>query len=187
MRRPSPVATVLVLSAIALSLPFTLAITASAFAQEPEPPSGEPQQPGGEPGEPQEPTTTTPTGESPGTTGGQLPRTGWDALLYFAIGVALLLAGARLRVLTRIKQVVERVRRRRNPEVALREALEPIRAARLSPPTPDPDMGPLHVEPSTPTARRITGVALDGPVHEGAAEAPPQAAGLEEHAATTHD
>ena len=61
-------------------------------------------------------------------------------------------------MLTRIKQVVQRVRRR-NTEVALREALEPIRAARLSPPQPDPDMGPLHVEPSTPTARRLTGVA----------------------------
>jgi hypothetical protein len=160
MRRPSPVAAILILAAIALSLPFTLAITASAFAQEPEPPTGEPQPPGGEPGEPEEPTTTVPEtgGEAPGTTGGQLPRTGWNALLYFAIGVVLLLAGARLRVLTRIKQVVERVRRRRNPEVALREALEPIRAARMSPPTPDPDMGPLHVEPSTPTARRAAGV-----------------------------
>src|SRR5215210_9437008 len=158
MRRPSPVAAVLVLTAIALSLPFTLAITASAFAQEPEPPSGEPQEPGGEPQEPggEEPTTTTPTGG--GTTGGQLPRTGWDALLYFTLGVILLLAGARLRVITRIKQVVQRVRRR-NTEAALREALEPIRAARVSPPAPDPDLGPLHVEPSTPTARRFTGVA----------------------------
>lgn len=155
MRRPSPVAAILVFTAIALSLPFTLAITASAFAQEPEPPSGGPQEPGGTP---QEPTTTTPTGQAPGSTGGQLPRTGLDTLLYLALGVALLLAGARLRVLTRIKEVVQRVRRRR-PEVALREALEPIRAARLSPPTPDPDRGPLHVEPSTPTARRLTGVA----------------------------
>jgi len=150
MRRPSPVAAILVFTAIALSLPFTLAITASAFAQEPQPPTGGPQQPG------EQPTTTTPTGQAP-TTGGQLPRTGWDALLYFALGAVLLLAGARLRVLTRIKQVVEMVRRRK-PEVALREALEPIRAARLSPPTPDPDRGPLHVEPSTPTARRLTGV-----------------------------
>jgi hypothetical protein len=159
MRRPSPVAAVLVLTAIALSLPFTLAITASAFAQEPEPPSGEPQPPGGEPQPPGgEPTTTTPTGQAPGTSAGQLPRTGLDSLLYFALGVALLLVGARLRVLTRIKEVVQRVRRRK-PEVALREALEPIRAARLSPPTPDPDRGPLHVEPSTPTARRLTGVA----------------------------
>jgi hypothetical protein len=160
MRRPSPVATILVLTAIALSLPFTLAITASAFAQEPTPPTGEPQEPGGEPQEPGEtPTVTTPTGEAPGTTGGggTLPRTGWDALLYFALGVALLLAGARLRVLTRIKEVVQRVRRR-NTETALREALEPIRAARLSPPSPDPDMGTLHVEPSTPTARRAAGV-----------------------------
>lgn len=158
MRRPSPVAAILVFTAIALSLPFTLAIAASAFAQEPEPPSGGPQQPGGEPQQPgEQPTTTTPTGQAPGTTG-QLPRTGLDTLLYFALGVALLLVGARLRVLTRIKEVVQRVVRRK-PEVALREALEPIRAARLSPPTPDPDRGPLHVEPSTPTARRLTGVA----------------------------
>jgi hypothetical protein len=161
MRRPSPVAAILVLTAIALSLPFTLAITASAFAQEPEPPGGEPQPPGEEPAPPEEPTTTVPEtgGEAPGTGGGQLPRTGWDALLYLTVGIALLLAGARLRVVTRIKQVVERVRRRRNPEVALREALEPIRVARLSPPSPDPDVGTLHVEPSTPTARRLTGVA----------------------------
>jgi hypothetical protein len=161
MRRPSPVAAVLVLTAIALSLPFTLAITASAFAQEPEPPTGEPQEPGGEPQQPgEEPTTTAPTGEAPGTTGGQLPRTGWDALLYFAIGAALLLVGARLRVLTRIKEVVQRVRRR-NTEAALREALEPIRVARLSPPGQDDDLGPLHVEPSTPTARRAAGVGAD--------------------------
>ena len=161
MRRPSPVAAILVLTVVALSLPFTLAITATAFGQEPEPPGGEPQPPGEEPADPEPPTTTVPEtgGEAPGTGGGELPRTGWDALIYFTLGVALLLVGARLRVLTRIRQVVERVRRRRNPEVALREALEPIRAARLSPPSPDPDVGPLHVEPSTPTARRLTGVA----------------------------
>jgi hypothetical protein len=154
MRRPPSVAVILVLTAVALSLPLTLALAASAFAQEPGPPTGGPQEP-----TETTPTTTTPTGgQQPTTTTGQLPRTGWDALAYFAIGVVLLLAGARLRVLTRIKQVVQRVRRR-NTEVALREALEPIRAARLSPPTPDPDMGPLHVEPSTPTARRMTGVA----------------------------
>src|SRR4051812_38388330 len=156
MRRPPSVAVIIVLTAVALSLPLTLALTASAFAQEPPPPGGEPQPPTGTE---TTPTTTRPTGgQQPTTTPGQLPRTGWDALLYFALGVALLLAGARLRVLTRIREVVQRVRRR-NTEVALREALEPIRAARLSPPTPDPDMGPLHVEPSTPTARRLTGVA----------------------------
>ena len=33
--------------------------------------------------------------------------------------------------------------RRRNTEAALREALEPIRAARMGPPEPDPDMGTL--------------------------------------------
>lgn len=159
MRRPSPVATILVLTAIALSLPFTLAIASSAFAQEPEPPAGEPQEPGGEPQQPgEEPTTTVPGGEAPAVE--QLPRTGWDAGLYFAIGLVLLLVGARLRVLTRIKQVVQRVRRR-NTEAALREALEPIRVARLSPPGQDPDPGPLHVEPSTPTARRAAGVGAD--------------------------
>jgi len=162
MRRPSPVATILVLTITALSMPFTLAVASSAFAQEPEPPGGEPQPPSPEPTPeeptPEEPAPQEPTGEAPTTGGGSLPRTGWDALLYFGLGVGLLLAGARLRVLTRIKNVVARVRRR-NTEVALREALEPIRAARLSPPTADPDPGPLHVEPSTPTARRLTGVS----------------------------
>jgi hypothetical protein len=162
MRRPSPVAAILVLATIALSLPFMLAVSSVAFAQEPEPPSGEPQEPGGEPQPPgEEPTTTTPAPTTGGGTSGQLPRTGWDATLYFAIGLVLLLAGARLRVLTRIKEVVQRVRRR-NTETALREALEPIRVARLSPPGPDDDLGPLHVEPSTPTARRFTGVAEPG-------------------------
>lgn len=160
MRRSSSVVAVLALTVLALCLPF--AIAASAFAQGPEPPTGEPQ-PTPPTTTPPEPTPTTPTGgEQPGTTGGQLPRTGWDALLYFALGVALLLGGARLRVITRIREAVQRVRRR-NTQVALREALEPIRAARLSPSEPDPDAGPLHVEPSTPTARRFTGVGTDTP------------------------
>jgi hypothetical protein len=155
MGRTPSVAVIVVMTIVALSLPVSLALAASAFAQEPNPPSGGPQEPTGTD---TTPTTTTPTGEQPTITTEQLPRTGWDALLYFALGAGLLLAGARLRVLTRIKEVVQRVRRR-NTEVALREALEPIRAARLSPPTQDPDMGTLHVEPSTPTARRLTGVA----------------------------
>ena len=159
MRRTSSAAAVLALAALALALPFSLAVAASAFGQEPDPPTGEPQPspdpPTTTPEEP--PTTTAPTGEQPGGTGGSLPRTGWDATLYFAFGVMLLLAGARLRVVTRIREAVQRVRRR-STHTALREALEPIRAARLSPPQPDPDPGPLHVEPSTPTARRLTGV-----------------------------
>jgi hypothetical protein len=162
MHRSYSVAAVLALTVLALSLPFSLAIAASAFAQEPEPPTGEPQPTPEEP-TPEEPTPTPeqPTGEQPSAeTGGQLPRTGWDALVYLALGVALLLAGARLRVLTRIREVVQRVRRR-STEAALREALEPIRAARLSPSQPDPDPGPLHVEPSTPTARRMTGVGAE--------------------------
>jgi hypothetical protein len=160
MHRSYSVAAVLALTVLALSLPFSLAIAASAFAQEPEPPTGEPQPtPTPEEPTPEEPTPEQPTGEQPsGETGGQLPRTGWDALVYLALGIALLLAGARLRVLTRIREVVQRVRRR-STEAALREALEPIRVARLSPPEPDADPGPLHVEPSTPTARRLTGVA----------------------------
>jgi hypothetical protein len=162
MHRSSSVAAVLALTVLALSLPFSLAIAASAFAQEPEPPTGEPQPTPEEP-TPEQPTPEQPGGEQPGAeTGGQLPRTGWDALLYFGLGVGLLLAGARLRVLTRIREVVQRVRRR-STEVALREALEPIRAARLSPPDPDADPGPLHVEPSTPTARRMTGVGAEPP------------------------
>jgi hypothetical protein len=161
MRRPSPVAAILVLTTIALSLPFTLAVATSAFAQEPEPPTGEPQDP--PPEEPTpipgEPAPEEPTGEAPAGGGGTLPRTGWETALYLFLGVGLLLAGARLRVIARIKEVVERVRRR-NTEVALREALEPIRAARLSPPSQDRDPDtPLHVEPSTPTAKRLTGVA----------------------------
>jgi hypothetical protein len=161
MHRSYSVAAVLALTIVALSLPFSLAIAASAFAQEPEPPTGEPQPTPEEPTTPEQPTPEQPSGEQPSAeTGGQLPRTGWDALLYLALGVALLLAGARLRVLTRIREVVQRVRRR-STEAALREALEPIRAARLSPPQPDPDPGPLHVEPSTPTARRMTGAGMD--------------------------
>jgi hypothetical protein len=156
MHRSYSVAAVLALTVLALSLPFSLAIAASAFAQEPEPPTGEPQpSPTPPTTTPEEPTPAPPAGEQ---TGGQLPRTGWDALLYFVLGVALLLSGARLRVVTRIRAVVQRVRRR-STEAALREALEPIRAARLSPPEPDPDPGPLRVEPSTVTARRLTGIA----------------------------
>jgi len=153
---------VFVATFVALTLPLSLALATSAFAQEPEPPTGGPQDPPPDeptPTPPDDPTPEEPTGEAPTTEGGgTLPRTGWETLLYLVLGVGLLLAGARLRVIARIKQVVERVRRR-NTEVALREALEPIRAARLSPPSPDPDTGPLHVEPSTPTAKRLTGVA----------------------------
>jgi hypothetical protein len=161
------VAVVILATLLALCLPLTLAVATSAFAQEPEPPTGEPQ-----PGEPEEPAPEEPTvpeepaGEAPGVEGGgALPRTGWDALLYFTLGVVLLLLGARLRVVARIREVGHRVSaalRRRPTDEVLREALEPIRAARLSPPEPDPDPAPLHVEPSTPTARRLTGVDRPG-------------------------
>lgn len=161
-----PAAVVLIATVIALLMPLTLAVATSAFAQEPEPPTGEPQ-----PGDPDYPLPPEPEpepqppggGEAPGAGGGgELPRTGWDAFAYLAAGLVLLLAGARLRVLTRIREVGQRVSarlRRRPTDVALREALEPIRVARMSRPDPNADPGPLHVEPSTPTARRLTGVA----------------------------
>ena len=185
-----PVAAVLIATLIALLLPFSLALATAAFAQEPEPPTGEPQ-PGlpeePEPEEPAEPEEPPPAGEAPGTGGGgTLPRTGWeDALLYTGLGVLLILAGARLRVLTRIREVGERVTarlKRRTTDQALREALEPIRVARMSRPDPDADPGPLHVEPSTPTARRLTGVASGGPADEGPAERAPEPAGIDPHA-----
>lgn len=165
MHRSTPVVAVIALTVLALCVPLSFAIAASAFAQEPEPPSGEPQPTpppeGPEPTPPEEPTPPAPTGEQPGAeSGGRLPRTGWDALVYLALGVILLLGGARLRVLTCIREAVRRVRRR-STEAALRDALEPIRAARLSPPERDPEPGPLQVEPSTPTARRLTGVGGD--------------------------
>ncbi len=92
VRRPSSVAAIVVMTIVALSLPLSLALATSAFAQEPNPPTGGPQEPTGTD---TTPTTTSPTGgQQPTTTTGQLPRTGWDALLYFALGAGLLLAGA---------------------------------------------------------------------------------------------
>ena len=105
---------------LAASLAASLAAPASpAFAQEPNPPTGGPQEPTGTE---TTPTTTSPTGGQQPTTTGQLPRTGWDAALYFALGMVLLLAGARLRVLTRIKQVVQRVRRVGHDQAAADQA-----------------------------------------------------------------
>ena len=141
MRRPSPVAAILVLTAIALSLPFMLAIShgrlrPGARAAERGAAAARRGAPAARRGADHDPPPPPPAADTGG--GGQLPRTGWDATLYFAIGLLLLLAGARLRVLTRIKEVVQRVRRR-NTEAALREALEPIRVARMSPPGQDDD------------------------------------------------
>lgn len=176
MRSVSAVSVVAVLCVLSLStsLVFASLVLAQAPgampAQEPEPPGGEPQpglpeepeEPAPEEPAPEEPGVEEPAAPAPGAEGGELPRTGWEAAGYAALGVLLLLAGARLRVVARIREVGERVSarlRRRSSEDTLREALEPIRAARLSPPEPDPDPGPLYVEPSTPSARRMTGVA----------------------------
>ena len=98
-----------------------------------------------------------PTGEQPGTGGGQLPRTGWDALLYFGLGMALLLAGARLRVLTRISEVVQRVRRRR-PRPRCARPLSPYErpaCAHRAGPRPGPaPRGAEHADRPAPDGRR---------------------------------
>ncbi len=135
---------------------------AQAAVQDPDTPTGEPQ-PGGE----EEPTDEVPEPETPveeapvtpgdpgatapGTSaGGTLPHTGLETLWIALAGVALLLLGARLRVLTRIREVVRRLR---TPKVALRESLEELRAAGV-----EEDrraaLRPPPVEPTTPGARR---------------------------------
>jgi len=144
MRRLS-VFVLLVLSVAALAATAAPVVT----AQEPEPPSGEPQPngPGEPPDGPEEP------GGVPGAGGGALPRTGIDAGWLALAGVVLLLLGARLRVLTRMREVI---RRYRSAKVALREELEALMeagadedAVRVTRPPP--------VEPSTPVARSGAG------------------------------
>jgi hypothetical protein len=123
-------------------------------SQPPEPQPGEPQ-----PGTPPEPENGTPPeapgGEAPTTGGGLLPRTGLGAGWIALIGIALLLVGIRLRVVTRIKEVV---RRYVTPKARLRESLEELRAAGVAEERRRADLGP-HVEPSTPTARRMADVS----------------------------
>lgn len=123
-------------------------------AQPPEPPTGEPQP--GTPTEPEEPTAPGAPGEEAPATGGGglLPRTGLGAGWIALIGIALLLLGIRLRVLTRIK---EAVRRYVTPKIKLRESLEELRAAGVAEERRRAELGP-QVEPSTPTARRMADV-----------------------------
>jgi len=139
--------------------------TAPQAAQEqPEEPGGEPQ-PGGEPEPPDEPVDPV-TGDQPAAEelpgvpgGGELPRTGSDALWLALLGILLLLAGARLRVLTRLREVRDRVvARYRRPEVELRESLERLRVARMEPTCPADGEEPPLPEPSTPGARRVAKV-----------------------------
>jgi hypothetical protein len=157
------------LALVALALACALLLTASAAlaqdppgaAQEPGEPNGEPQP--GAPEEPEQPGAEEPGVEEPGVEApgvgveGQLPRTGLEALRIAAFGILLLLSGARLRVVARVRQVRDRVRRRLSPELRLRETLERLReeAAGVEPPEVEPSV--VRVEPKTPTARRIAG------------------------------
>ena len=122
-------------------------------SQPPEPPSGGEPQPG-TPTEPNEPVTPGEPGTSPGTGGGLLPRTGLGAGWIAVIGVALLMIGIRLRVVSRIK---EAVRRYVTPKMRLRQSLEELRATGVEEERRLAELGP-QVEPSTPTARRMADV-----------------------------
>ena len=93
-------------------------------------------------------------GTEPAAGGGLLPRTGLGAGWIALIGIALLLLGVRLRVITRIKEVV---RRYVTPRMRLRRSLEELRAAGVEEERRLAELGP-QVEPSTPTARRIADV-----------------------------
>jgi hypothetical protein len=142
----------LILALVALAPPAASAQTSDYYAQAsqpPEPPSGEPQ-----PGTPTEPTEPGAPGETPAPGGGLLPRTGLGAGWIALIGVALLLLGIRLRVISRIREVV---RRYVTPKMRLRQSLEELRAAGVEEERRLAELGP-QVEPSTPTARRMADV-----------------------------
>jgi hypothetical protein len=142
----------LILALVALAPPAASAQTSDYYAQAsqpPEPPSGEPQ-----PGTPTEPTEPGAPGEAPAAGGGLLPRTGLGTGWIALIGVALLLLGIRLRVISRIREVV---RRYVTPKMRLRQSLEELRAAGVEEERRLAELGP-QVEPSTPTARRMADV-----------------------------
>jgi uncharacterized membrane protein len=142
----------LILALVAVVPPAASAQTSDYYAQAsqpPEPPSGEPQ-----PGTPTEPTEPGAPGEAPAAGGGLLPRTGLGAGWLALIGVALLLLGIRLRVISRIREVV---RRYVTPKMRLRQSLEELRAAGVEEERRLAEHGP-QVEPSTPTARRMADV-----------------------------
>jgi hypothetical protein len=154
LRRLSLLALVLVL--VAVAPPAAGAQSHDYYAQAaqpPEPPSGGEPQPG-TPTEPTEPVTPGAPGEAPAAGGGLLPRTGLGAGWIALIGVALLLLGIRLRVVSRIKEVV---RRYVTPKMRLRQSLEELRAAGVEEERRLAEHGP-QVEPSTPTARRMADV-----------------------------
>jgi hypothetical protein len=154
LRRFSLLSLILVLVVGAVVPVVASAQSGGYFAQASQPPpepGGEPQP--GTPTEPTEPVTPGEPGvEAPG--GGLLPRTGLGAGWIALIGVALLLLGIRLRVISRIKEVV---RRYVTPKMRLRQSLEELRAAGVEEERRLAEHGP-QVEPSTPTARRMADV-----------------------------
>jgi hypothetical protein len=154
LRRLSRLSLILVLVVGAVVPAAASAQSSDYFAQASQPPpepGGEPQP--GTPTEPTEPVTPGEPGvESPG--GGLLPRTGLGAGWIALIGVALLLLGIRLRVISRLKEVV---RRYVTPKLRLRQSLEELRAAGVEEERRLAEQGP-QVEPSTPTARRMADV-----------------------------
>jgi hypothetical protein len=85
---------------------------------------------------------------------GLLPRTGLGAGWIALLGVALLMLGVRLRVISRIRAVV---RRYAPPRTKLRASLEELRATGVEEQRRRAELGP-QVEPSTPTARRMAEV-----------------------------
>jgi hypothetical protein len=146
------------LAVLTLSSVFVLAVAVPAVAQEEPPTPGGMPQPGtpgeppagpDEPAEPGEPAG----GEAPASEGGALPYTGLNALWIALSGIALLLVGARLRVISRIRAVA---RRQLTPKGALRASLEELRAAGVIE-ARRAAQGPPPVEPSTVGARRIAG------------------------------
>jgi hypothetical protein len=154
VRRLSALALVLILFAALPPLAGAQSGDAYAQARQPPPePGGEPQP--GTPTEPTEPVTPGEPGvESPAAGGGLLPRTGLGAGWIALIGIALLFLGIRLRLVTRIKEVV---RRYVTPRMRLRRSLEELRAAGVEEERRLTELGP-QVEPSTPTARRMVDV-----------------------------
>ena len=153
LRSLSLLALFLILFAAAPAMASAQGADYYAQASQPPPePGGEPQP--GTPTEPTEPVTPGEPGTSPGTGGGLLPRTGLGAGWIAVIGVALLLLGIRLRVVSRIK---EAVRRYVTPKMRLRQSLEELRATGVEEERRLAELGP-QVEPSTPTARRMADV-----------------------------
>ena len=153
LRSLSHLALFLILLAAAPAMASAQGAEYYAQASQPPPePGGEPQP--GTPTEPTEPVTPGEPGTSPGTGGGLLPRTGLGAGWIAVIGVALLLLGIRLRVVSRIK---EAVRRYVTPKMRLRQSLEELRATGVEEERRLAELGP-QVEPSTPTARRVADV-----------------------------